>query len=140
MADSPPHQCRGGGIGRRAWFRAMCPLGCVGSNPTRGTASMWEWRVSSEGGSSFGGQAPPRPQIPAPHHLILRIGARIPLGTRYLLLTTYSYTNDGNKNAIAPASACTHGAEKNRKRRTSTPFCDARRYGGNRKKLLVVLI
>ena len=27
----------GGGIGRRAWLRAMCPQGRVGSSPTLGT-------------------------------------------------------------------------------------------------------
>src|SRR3989338_11440827 len=36
LACLPHYECRGGGTGIRARFRAVCPQGLVGSNPTRG--------------------------------------------------------------------------------------------------------
>src|SRR6202795_2313908 len=36
----PRSPSRSGGIGRRAWFRAMCPQGCGGSNPPFGTTNF----------------------------------------------------------------------------------------------------
>ncbi len=37
ILDTLTEPSAGGGIGRRAGFRSLCPLGCVGSSPTRRT-------------------------------------------------------------------------------------------------------
>ena len=37
----PDPCCAGGGIGRRAGFRSLCPFGCVGSSPTRRTKEYY---------------------------------------------------------------------------------------------------
>src|SRR3954470_22168384 len=70
-----PPTCRGGGIGRRAWLRAMCPQGHKGSSPFLVTnygrlAQLVERLVYTEVVGGSNPSSPTRVQI---EHAQLRI-------------------------------------------------------------------